>query len=271
MMALGEKLKQARLELGLSQRQLCGDRLTRNMLSQIENGSARPSMDTLRYLAARLEKPVSYFLDEDALTSPNQQIMASARDAYAGGLYSAGLDILADYRGPDAVFDPECALLRCLCLMGLAEAAIADARLPYARELLAQAETAADQTVYRSPALTRQRLLLQAQADPERAREIAAALPSDDRELLLRARVAMDAGQQEQAAAYLNAAQDRDAPQWHLLRGSAYFSAGDFVRAAKHLLRAEADFPRQTLPRLETCFREMGDFKRAYEYACKQR
>ena len=39
-MELGQKVKQARLELGLSQRQLCGDVITRNMLSKIENGEA---------------------------------------------------------------------------------------------------------------------------------------------------------------------------------------------------------------------------------------
>ena len=44
-MELGEKLRQARMEAGLSQRQLCGDVITRNMLSQIENGAARPSME----------------------------------------------------------------------------------------------------------------------------------------------------------------------------------------------------------------------------------
>ena len=35
-MTLGEKIRQARLEAGLSQRQLCGGEVTRNMLSQIE-------------------------------------------------------------------------------------------------------------------------------------------------------------------------------------------------------------------------------------------
>ena len=35
-MELGQRIKQARLEAGLSQRQLCGQRLTRNMLSLIE-------------------------------------------------------------------------------------------------------------------------------------------------------------------------------------------------------------------------------------------
>ena len=34
-MSLGEKLRQARMESGLSQRQLCGDEITRNMLSQM--------------------------------------------------------------------------------------------------------------------------------------------------------------------------------------------------------------------------------------------
>ena len=61
-MELGQRIRAARLEAGLSQRQLCGEVITRNMLSQIENGSARPSMDTLQYLAAQLGKPVSFFL-----------------------------------------------------------------------------------------------------------------------------------------------------------------------------------------------------------------
>ena len=59
-MTLGEKIKQARLEAGLSQRQLCGEEVTRNMLSQIENGAARPSMATLSYFAARLGKNISW-------------------------------------------------------------------------------------------------------------------------------------------------------------------------------------------------------------------
>ena len=65
-MELGEKILQARLALGLSQRQLCGDTITRNMLSRIEHGMAKPSMGTLQILAQRLGKPISYFLEEEA-------------------------------------------------------------------------------------------------------------------------------------------------------------------------------------------------------------
>ena len=39
---LGQRIRQARQEAGLSQRQLCGETITRNMLSQIESGKARP-------------------------------------------------------------------------------------------------------------------------------------------------------------------------------------------------------------------------------------
>ena len=60
-MTLGEKIKQARQEAGLSQRQLCGDAITRNMLSQIENGSARPSMgkqSVIFWKRMRLHPPI---------------------------------------------------------------------------------------------------------------------------------------------------------------------------------------------------------------------
>ena len=63
-MTMGEKIRLARVTAGLSQRQLCDGIVTRNMLSQIENGSANPSLPTLQALAQRLGQSVQYFLDE---------------------------------------------------------------------------------------------------------------------------------------------------------------------------------------------------------------
>ena len=97
-MELAEKLKSARLEAGLSQRQLCGDVITRNMLSQIENGSAKPSMATLQYLAQRLGKSVSYFLEEQAVVSPNLDAMEKARHAYEQKAYALALNALETFR-----------------------------------------------------------------------------------------------------------------------------------------------------------------------------
>lgn len=118
-MELGEKLRNARLEAGLSQRQLCGQAITRNMLSQIENGSARPSMSTLQYLAGQLGKPVSYFLQEETVLSPNPALLQQARQAYSQRQYDAVLALADQYQGPDPLFDEEWHYL--LSLSGLAE------------------------------------------------------------------------------------------------------------------------------------------------------
>ena len=120
-MDLGEKLRQARKEAGLSQRQLCGDTITRNMLSQIENGSANPSMTTLRYLAERLGKNISYFLQEEAILSPNPSVLQQARQAYSQRKYAAVLAMAEQYHGPDPLFDEEWHYLSALSALALAE------------------------------------------------------------------------------------------------------------------------------------------------------
>lgn len=62
-LTLGQKLKQARLDKGLTQQEVVGDFITRNMLSKIENDVANPSIKTIEYLAEKLNKPVTYFLE----------------------------------------------------------------------------------------------------------------------------------------------------------------------------------------------------------------
>ena len=64
-MTLGEKIKAARKEKKLTQQYVCDKKLTRNMLSAIENGKATPSLETVKYLALRLCLPVSYLLSDD--------------------------------------------------------------------------------------------------------------------------------------------------------------------------------------------------------------
>lgn len=135
-MTLGEKIKAARLEAGLSQRQLCADVITRNMLSQIENGSASPSMATLQYLAGQLGKSVSYFLQEQTVDSPNPALMAEARRQYALRQYPAVLKLLEDYRGPDALFDQEKRYLYALCALAQGEKYLAENDAKSAARLL---------------------------------------------------------------------------------------------------------------------------------------
>ena len=268
-MELGQRIKQARLEAGLSQRQLCGDTITRNMLSLVESGRARPSMDTLGYLATRLGKTIGYFLEEETVISPNTRIIADARTAYTSGDPAGALAILEDYRGPDEVFDHERWLLAALCLTARAEQVLSQGKNAYALALLEKAQEAEERSVYCGD-MGRKRLLLTFQAAPDRARELAEELPCPDGELLLLARGAMDGGDHGRCAALLDGVSLRD-ERWQLLRGQVAMAMGDYAGGADFLHRAEDAFPRVCVPLLERCYRELEDYKRAYEYACKQR
>ena len=100
-MELGEKILQARLEAGLSQRQLCGDAITRNMLSQIEHGTAKPSMKTLSYLAERLGKPISFFLEDGQDTQALTDLakLRQAEEALTQGRHRLAAQLLDEVRG----------------------------------------------------------------------------------------------------------------------------------------------------------------------------
>lgn len=262
-MELGQRIRQARLDAGLSQRQLCGDTITRNMLSQIENGSARPSMSTLQYLADRLGKPISFFLEE-TVASPNQPLMDAARAAFSAGDFRAALSTLADYTAPDPIFDAEKYLLEVLSCLALAEAD-PDAAL------LTRAAQAGARTPYYTLELERRRLLCMARTPGADPIALAESLPGDDRELLLRALAALLQDDPIRCAALLDAAGDRSQPNWLILRGDAAFAAGDLTAAVNYFTQAEPLVPTQVYPRLEQCYLRLEDYKMAYHYACKQR
>lgn len=269
-MGLGERIKQARLEKGLSQRQLCGDTITRNMLSQIENGAARPSMDTLAYLARQLDRPVSFFLGEQTVCLPNRQVMEAARRHFAAGQYRQVLERLEDYQAPDALFDSERWLLESLGLMELARQVLAEGKTVYAQNLLEKAQQAGARSAYFTPPQQREWMLLMYQARPEQAAQLASETPADDRELLLRARAALDARDYAKSARLLEGAQVQD-QNWHYLRGQAAMGQKDYALAAEHCRLAEQAYPLECAKALERCYRELEDYKMAYHYACKQR
>ncbi len=262
-MELGEKLRAARLEAGLSQRALCGDEITRNMLSQIENGTAQPSMKTLRYLSSRLGKSMSYFLEESMPASPNAQRILLARRCYDLGDWMGTIRQLKEYKVPDPVFDRERDLLWSFSSLALAEEALREKKAPYARELLEQVVV----PVYAGREILRQKLLLLGRLRGER---VSSRLPSLDEELMLRSREALEDEDYPRAMALMDAVENRN-PEYHLLRGQLCYSQEDYREAAEHLQQAEALYPKETVPQLEACFRELGDFEKAYLYACKAR
>ena len=173
--------------------------------------------------------------------------MAQARESFAAGQYRQALTLLEEAQDSE-----ERRLLQALCYMELAQQAIREGRRPYARELLEKAGTG--RSLYWTEAVERQRLLLLWQAGEQ------VTLAPDDRELLLRAEKALREEKGEQAARYLDAAQNQDR-SWCILRGKAAMAMRQYAQAALFLHKAEEDFPGQTAPLLEQCYRELEDYK----------
>lgn len=266
-MDLGEKLLCARQEAGLSQRQLCGGVITRNMLSQIEHGTARPSMETLRYLAGQLGKPVSYFLEEDAALSPNQALMEKIRSHWTEENMEEIWVQLKTFQHPDPVLEWEWKCRSFLAALGAARSAVEAGKLLYARNLLEEAA----KYDHGIEELHRQRLLLLGRIPGTDHSEIVCALPSLDEELLFRAKASLTENKPDRAIELLDAMEDREDPNRSLLLGRTLIRKKEYAAAVKWLQQAEGALPDDCMPLLEECFRELGDFKQAYVYACKQR
>lgn len=75
---LGKRIKEARLARKMTQSDVVGDFITRNMLSQIESGTANPSVKTLTYLAKVLQLPVNYLLPDELETFDDSENAADA-------------------------------------------------------------------------------------------------------------------------------------------------------------------------------------------------
>ena len=71
---LGRRLKTARLAKKMTQSDVAGNFITRNMLSLIESGSATPSMKTLEYLSGVLEIPMEKLVSESGSFEQNSEL-----------------------------------------------------------------------------------------------------------------------------------------------------------------------------------------------------
>lgn len=279
-MTLGKRLLQARLACGLSQRQAAGERLTRNMLSKLENDQALPSLPALRYLAE------VYGVSAGALLDGPAEDAARARALFAGKEYEACRKALPGAERADA----EQALLGVRANLRLAAQALEN-------EDFAQARARAEEGLaYHSAglySLGEERLALTAllartaleqspqTAEPALAacREAYRSCPAEARYRMLCARTELSAHRPERAERELLAI--RELPETlraeHLLlraeialQREKYEAALLCVRQAQEL-RPEGRLLQRELYRLgERCSRELQDYKLAYEYAAKQ-
>ena len=166
-MTLGEKLKQARLDRGLSQKQAAGTQITRNMLSLLEADRANPSMRTLEYLAEQYGLPVSWFVDERMQETP---ALDAARQAYGQQRWALCLELLSGGEETD-----EGQLLRTHAALCLAQRAL-DAGSFGEAQAYGNIALEANRGLYQDEALERQAALLLARCALELGQDFEKAL-----------------------------------------------------------------------------------------------
>lgn len=79
---LGKKIREIRISKRMTQNDVVGTFITRNMLSQIENGTACPSIKTLEYIASVLEIPLEQLVASDS-AEENQTDASNSENAAA--------------------------------------------------------------------------------------------------------------------------------------------------------------------------------------------
>lgn len=98
----GKRIKEARISKKMTQSEVVGDFITRNMLSQIESGAATPSVKTLEYLAETLDIPISELMprgDEEPDGTDAFRRFLRAKELLCSGLFREALSELEDCTG----------------------------------------------------------------------------------------------------------------------------------------------------------------------------
>ncbi len=271
---LGRRIKERRKKLGITQAQLCGDYMTRNMLSRIETGDANPSLETLLFISQKLKMPPSFFLCRDAKEEAEYTKTVRIKDArrmLGTGQYKKCIDICSELPSDDDEVSFIIVNAQLMWAMGLFD----KGELSDALHHLEDAETALHQTVYMYSEMLSQirflRHLITSLSDGEPPKKdslptMVPALFTKDRFLYITALIT-DSFPKECISSV-------SIYKTHL-EARELMSFGANAEAAPMLLKVHTEAPDAyaryfALLDLEECSGRLNDFKAAYEYARKR-
>ncbi len=149
---LGRRIREARLAKKMTQTEAAGDFITRNMLSQIESGTANPSLKTLEYLAGVLEIPVSSLIpdenEEEARAEIFSNTLIEGKNLYNKGEYQKAAEQIKSLLDTD-LWD-EASAITAKCYIAMAEQREKSGSLTEAADLAYKAYDMSDKGVYAS-------------------------------------------------------------------------------------------------------------------------
>lgn len=148
-MTIGEKIKNLRKMRNLTQNELSGTSVTRNMISQIERGSALPSLPTIKHIAEKLGVDAGYFLcdDDNLIKYLLIEEKDKIRECYRSGDYKKCLELCRDFEGYK---DDELNLILCECYSALARECLRVGKLESAKKYFEKSDHFSKQSVYAS-------------------------------------------------------------------------------------------------------------------------
>ena len=271
-MTLGEKLKSARRKLKITQADLCGEKITRNMLSCIENNKAMPSLDTLAYLSARLELPISYIVsdDDDTFFYQKRTEMRYITAAFKAQKFKECIDHIEKIEGRD----DELYFLLATCHFEIGKNALMHGSLKTASFHLNKVRDYSLQTMYDTHRITNYLpLYLALSANIQSPLlELDTEMFEPDEELIYESEfysyVSNETGRNYTVVDF-----KRHMLAKGMMRNRDYFSA---IRIMKEI---EDEKTAKTYNAcvifgiytdMENCYRQLGDFENAYRYSSKR-
>ena len=290
---LGQKIRQARLERNMTQKEVVGSYITRNMLSKIENDSATPSVKTLEYLAGVLGLSAGYFMsDAEAGDEITPAAVVSARLAFREKRYGDCLSDLEQVSADSGGYMDEALLLRSRAARGMAEQCLIDGRPVQAALYADQAMADNADSLYGSDMFRTELLLLKARCCLESGGDgfeqamddyhnAYRSLGLEEASHLTAAQYWILQGKLDRARQELDELPDLSPavrPVYLLMQGNLEMLDGHYQLAVSCLQQAEelADqtaslrFTSTVYSLLEQCYKELEDFKMAYFYASRQ-
>ncbi len=149
---LGKRIKEARLAKKMTQSELVGTFITRNMLSRIESGNACPSVKTLEYLAGRLDLPAGSLISDEVQNEEdpdrNAQQLITVKRLYKESDYHACIKAAEKLNGSE--FEDEGQAITARCCIALSEKAMNGGDKAAAIKYAKQALEFADKGIYKS-------------------------------------------------------------------------------------------------------------------------
>lgn len=149
---LGRRIKEARLAKNMTQSELVGTFITRNMLSRIESGNACPSVKTLEYLAQRLELPPGSLMSDNEAEGEDEQRDAQqlikAKKLYIMQSYEAAGDAARELIGGE--FSDEAQAILARSTLALSDRAMQSNDTATAAKFAKEALGYADKGIYKS-------------------------------------------------------------------------------------------------------------------------